>query len=96
MGANMIHYSYDVFSFDGDLWSLRRTYSTTQSSEAFKYAQKLYAEAQIKGVRIIQEIFDTEEGGAGRRPMLSRIKADAMSPVDAGADDSLQATTAGA
>jgi hypothetical protein len=82
MGGNMIHYSYDVFSFDGDQWSLERTYSTTQSSEAFKYAQKLYAEKQVKGVRIIQEIFDSEEGGAGRRPMLSRVKADAMTPPE--------------
>jgi hypothetical protein len=80
MGGNMIHYSYDVFSFDGDRWALRRTYSTTQSSEAFKYAQQLYADKQVKGVRIIQEIFDSEEGGAGRRPMLSRVKADAMEP----------------
>ncbi|HEX9464354.1 MAG TPA: hypothetical protein VGB82_17280 [Alphaproteobacteria bacterium] len=91
----MIHYSYDVFSFDGDLWSLQRTYSTTQSTDAFKYAQKLYAEPQTKGVRIIQEIFDTEEGGAGRRPMLSRIKATAMSRVDVALNETLQASAAG-
>ena len=89
----MIHYSYDVFAFDGDQWSLRRTYSTSQSSEAFKFAQKLYADKQVKGVRIIQEIFDSEEGGAGRKPMLSRIKADPV-PFPAAANGNLAAESA--
>ena len=70
----MIQYSYDVFSFDGDRWSLERTYSTTQGDDAFQFARQLYAAPHILGVRIIQELFDSEEGGAGRRPMLTRMK----------------------
>jgi len=70
----MIQYSYDVFSFDGDRWSLERTYSTTQSDDAFQFARRLYAAPHIKGVRIIQELFDSEEGGVGRKPMLTRLK----------------------
>ena len=89
----MIQYSYDVFSFDGGQWSLERTYSTTQSDDAFNFARRLYASPRIKGVRIIQELFDSEEGGVGRKPMLTRIKGDVVAADDA-SDDGLERASA--
>ncbi len=90
----MIQYSYDVFSFDGASWSLERTYSTTQSDDAFNFARRLYASPQIRGVRIIQELFDSEEGGVGRKPMLTRIKGDGAGSNDEASGDSLERASA--
>ena len=55
---------------------VERTFSTTQNDDALEFAKNLYATPQIKGVRIVREIYDPENGGAGRRVMLNRIKAD--------------------
>ena len=73
----MLQYSYDVFSFDGSEWKLERTFSTAQNNDAFEFAKQLYATPQAKGVRIVREIFDPENGGAGRRVMLNRVKSEA-------------------
>ncbi len=73
----MLQYSYDVFSFDGSEWKMERTFSTTQNDDALEFAKNLYAAPQIKGVRIVREIYDPENGGAGRRVMLNRIKSEA-------------------
>ncbi len=91
----MIHYSFDVYSFDGDRWSLASSFSMTQKDEAFRFLQRLYSRPQIKGVRIIQETFDSDLGGSARKPLLSRIKTEATPPDDELALDAL-ATPAGA
>lgn len=74
MDDDLIQYSFDVFSFDGEQWSLASSFSTTQKDDALRFAQRMYARPQIKGVRIIQEIFDRDRGGSSRRPLLVRIK----------------------
>ncbi len=90
----MIHYSFDVYSFDGDRWSLASSFSMTQKDEALHFLQRLYSRPQIKGVRIIQETFDSDLGGSARKPLLSRIKTGATPPDDELAIDEL--ATAGA
>jgi hypothetical protein len=79
----MLQFSFDVYAFDGEQWTLRSTFSTTQREEAFACAQRIYAEARSHGVRIIQETFDGDRGGSARRPLLSRIKARATAQADA-------------
>ena len=66
--------SFDVFSFDGREWSLASSFSMSQKEEAIKFAQRMFARTQIKGVRIIQETFDRELGGSARKPLLMRVK----------------------
>lgn len=76
MDTDLIQYSFDVFSFDGDRWSLASSFSMTQKDEALRFAQRMYSRPQIKGVRIVQETFDRELGGSSRKPLLVRIKMD--------------------
>ena len=75
MDADLIQYSFDVFSFDGERWTLASSFSMTQKDEALHFAQRMYSRPQIKGVRIIQETFDRDLGGSSRRPLLVRLKA---------------------
>ncbi|HTY69676.1 MAG TPA: hypothetical protein VMH36_23670 [Alphaproteobacteria bacterium] len=72
--GDLLQFSFDVFSFDGREWSLDSSFSMNQKDDALKFAQRLYARPQIKGVRIIQETFDRELGGSARKPLLVRIK----------------------
>jgi len=74
MDADLLQYSFDVFSFDGDRWSLASSFSMTQKDDALRFAQRMYSRPQIKGVRIIQETFDRDRGGSSRRPLLVRVK----------------------
>ena len=85
----MIHYSFDVYSFDGDRWSLASSFSMTQKDEALRFVQRLYSRPQIKGVRIIQETFDSDLGGSARKPLLSRIKTATTTSDDELAIDAL-------
>lgn len=86
--GDMLQFSFDVFSYDGREWSLASSFSVTQKEEAIKFAQRMFARTQIKGVRIIQETFDRELGGSARKSLLLRIKddedkADAMAELQA-------------
>jgi len=74
--ADMLQFSFDVFSFDGREWSLDSSFSMTQREEALKFAQRVYARPHIKGVRIIQETFDRELGGSARKSLFVRIKGE--------------------
>lgn len=77
MDDDVLQFSFDVYSFDGEQWSLASSFSMTQKDEALRLAQRMYARPQIKGVRIVQETFDRELGGSARKPLLNRIKGDA-------------------
>ena len=74
--GDMLQFSFDVFSYDGREWSLASSFSVTQKEEAIKFAQRMFARTQIKGVRIIQETFDRELGGSARKSLLVRVKDD--------------------
>ena len=76
MNDDILQFSFDVFSFDGQEWSLASSFSMTQKDEALRFAQRMYSRPQIKGVRIIQETFDRELGGSARKPLLVRIKSE--------------------
>lgn len=90
----MIYYSFDVYSFDGDRWSLASSFSMNQKDEALRFVQRLYSRPQIKGVRIIQETFDSDLGGSARKPLLSRIKTESTPPDDEIAVEGLGPTLA--
>ncbi len=76
---DVLQFSFDVFSFDGERWSLDGSFSMNQKDEALKFAQRLYARPQIKGVRIIQETFDRDLGGSARKSLFSRTKTEDLS-----------------
>lgn len=76
--GDTIQFSFDVFSFDGERWSLDSSFSMNQKEEALKFAQRLYARPQIKGVRIIQETFDRDLGGSSRKSLFSLTKTDEL------------------
>ncbi|HTP81716.1 MAG TPA: hypothetical protein VMQ11_02160 [Alphaproteobacteria bacterium] len=79
--GDTIQFSFDVFSFDGERWSLDGSFSMTQKDEALKLAQRLYARPHIKGVRIIQETFDRDMGGSARKALFSRTKTEELSDL---------------
>jgi len=93
--GDMLQFSFDVFSFDGRDWSLASSFSMSQKEEAIKFAQRMFARTQIKGVKIVQETFDRELGGSARKPLLSKVKND-DEPSGMSALSLLEAKLAGA
>ena len=80
--GDMLQFSFDVFSYDGQEWSLASSFSMSQKEEAIKFAQRMFARTQIKGVRIIQETFDRELGGSARKSLLVRVKEESAAEGD--------------
>ena len=75
---DVIQFSFDVFSFDGEQWSLDGSFSMSQKDEALQFAKRLYARPQIKSVRIIQETFDRDLGGSSRKSLFSLTKTEEL------------------
>jgi hypothetical protein len=75
---DVIQFSFDVYSFDGERWSLDGSFSMNQKGEALKFAKSLYARKQIMGVRIIQETFDRDLGGSSRKALFSLTKTEEL------------------
>jgi len=75
---DVIQFSFDVFSFDGERWSLDGSFSMNQKDDAFKFAKRLYSRPQIMGVRIIQETFDRDLGGSARKSLFSLTKTEEL------------------
>ena len=75
---DVIQFSFDVFSFDGEQWSLDGSFSMNQKDEALQFAKRLYARPQIKSVRIIQETFDRDGGGSSRKSLFALTKTEEL------------------
>jgi class 3 adenylate cyclase len=68
--------SFEVYAFDGARWSLQQNFSAGQREAALEAAHRIYGQAHIKGVRVIQETFDPATGEASEKSLLSRTKSD--------------------
>lgn len=68
--------SFEVYAFDGARWSLQQNFSAGQREAALEAAYRIYGQAHIKGVRVIQETFDPATGEASEKSLLSRTKSD--------------------
>lgn len=68
--------SFEVYAFDGTRWSLQQNFTAGQRESALEAAHRIYGQAHIKGVRVIQETFDPATGEASEKSLLSRTKSD--------------------
>ncbi len=68
--------TYEVYFYDGSRWSLQETFRGHQKQRALDAAQELYAEADIKGIRVMEESYDPDSGQSNQKTLLKRTKTD--------------------
>lgn len=66
----------EVYAFDGARWMLQQTFPERQKDQALEHAHQTYAQPHIKGVRVMQEIHDTDTGESTEKSLLKRTKSD--------------------
>lgn len=76
--GGMAQIAFEVYAFDGARWVLQQTFGAAQREQALDWGQQLYAQSQVRGVRVIQETFDAATGGSKQKSLLTRTKSDAV------------------
>lgn len=74
----MAQVTFEVYAFDGARWSLQQTFSSAQRDDALEWANELYGQPHVKGVRVMQETFDAASGESTEKSLLTRTKSDAV------------------
>lgn len=72
----MAQTNFEVYAFDGARWTIQQTYSGDQREAALDLAKELYAQAHIKGVRVVEDSYDEAGGELSQKTVLSRTKSD--------------------
>lgn len=54
--------SFDVYAYDGSRWTLQTRFPQPQRAQALAFAEGLYGEPHINGVRVVQETHDPDTG----------------------------------
>jgi class 3 adenylate cyclase len=68
--------SFELYAFDGARWSLQQTFAGNQRERAMEMAHETYAQAHIKGVRLMQESYDDASGESSEKTLLTRTKSE--------------------
>lgn len=74
----MAQTTFEIYAFDGARWTLQRTFTGAQREPATAWAQELYAQPHVKGVRLIQETYDPESGETAEKSLMTRTKSDVV------------------
>lgn len=74
----MAQVTFDVYAFDGGRWTLQQTFTASQREQAVDWAQELYGQPHIKGVRVVQESYDPATGESQEKNVLTRTKSDTV------------------